>query len=118
MASLSPVGFGSYISNSGTVIGAASGITSGFMYQINAPVANFTLQTNAASAFSGVISVQLIGSLDGVSYFPLASGLVSGAVNTLTFTAINGPVQYFGTQITNFSGAGTGAAITTYVWAK
>lgn len=119
MVSLSPLPFGPWISLSGYAITATSGTTSGYVYALNSPVTNITVQTNITSAFSGTVNVQVIGSLDGVNFFPLASGLFSGgSSNVLSSTALNGPVQYLGTQVTNTSGAGSTATITTFVWAK
>jgi hypothetical protein len=113
--------FGPWTSNSGLVIGAASGTSSGTMVGLNFPALNITVQTNNASGavFSGTVNVQLIGSLDGINYFPLASGLFSGgATSVLNTVALVGPVAYLGTQITSYSGVGTGNSLTTYIWAR
>ena len=118
---ISALPFGPWISNSGTILGATSGTASGFTYALGSPVTNFTIQTNNVSGavFSGIVNVQLIGSLDNVTFFVLASGLLSGgSTNQFATVALNGPVAYVGTQITNYSGVGTGNSLTTLVWAK
>ena len=118
--SISLLPFGAFISNSGTVVSATSGTTSGFTYGLNFPALNISVQTNVTGSFSGTVNVQLIGSLDNVNYFPIASGLFSGgSSNVLSTISLTGPIQYIGTQITNFSGAGAGGnTLTTYIWAK
>ena len=109
------VTFGPWISHNAFQPTTASGLTIGTINGVAGPCANFTVQTNYTGVFSGTVNVQLIGSLDNVTFFPLASGLGSG----LNFVALNGPVFWVGTQTTYASGAGnTSSTLTTWIWSK
>jgi hypothetical protein len=116
---ITPLPFGPWISNSGTLLPATSGTVSGYVYALNSPVTNVTVQANVTGVFSGTVNVQLIGSLDGINFFPLASGLFSGgSSNIFSTVALNGPTAWLGTQVTSYSGVGNTNTITTFVWAK
>lgn len=109
-----------FVNSFGPVSGLnnASGAYSGTVYQFGYACKNFAVQSYQSGTLSGASSICVMGSLDGITMYPLMSAGISG----MFFGGVSGAgVTYASVNLTLASGA-LGAAnslnLNTLLWAN